>query len=65
MRHSFVSLLCDIGMSSEQIARLVGHSGTIVTETVCRHQIRPVIGDGATAMDRIFPGDSPEPCSGS
>jgi len=56
MRHSFVSLLSDNGMPLEAIARLVGHSGTSVTETVYRHQIRPVIEDGATVMDRIFPG---------
>lgn len=57
MRHSFVSLLSDDGMALEDIARLCGHSGTAVTETVYRLQIRPVIEDGATAMDRLFPGD--------
>ncbi|WP_084265604.1 tyrosine-type recombinase/integrase [Actinomadura macra] len=56
MRHSFVSLLSDDGMAIEDIARLRGHSGTAVTETVYRLQIRPVIEDGATSMDRIFPG---------
>jgi len=55
MRHSFVSLLSDNGMPLEAIARLVGHSGTNVTETVYRHQIRPIIEDGARVMDRIFP----------
>jgi integrase len=55
MRHSFVSLLSDGGMPIEQISRLVGHSGTSVTELVYRKQIRPVVEDGATAMDRIFP----------
>jgi integrase len=54
LRHSFVSLLSDSGMPVEQIARLVGHSGTSVTESVYRHQIRPVMEDGATAMDAIF-----------
>ncbi|TNY35846.1 tyrosine-type recombinase/integrase [Thermomonospora catenispora] len=54
MRHSFVSVLSDRGIPLESISRLVGHSGTGVTETVYRHQIRPVIDDGATAMDRIF-----------
>jgi hypothetical protein len=34
---------------------LVGHSNTVVTETVYHQQIRPVIQEGATAMDRIFP----------
>jgi integrase len=54
-RHSFVSLLSDGGMPIEQISRLVGHSGTTVTELVYRKQIRPVVEDGATTMDRIFP----------
>jgi integrase len=55
MRHSFVSLLSDSGMALEDIARLVGHSGTAVTEAVYRKQIRPVMEQGATAMNRIFP----------
>ena len=54
-RHSFVSLLSDDGMPIEQISRLVGHSGTSVTELVYRKQIRPVVEDGAVAMDRLFP----------
>lgn len=54
LRHSFVSLLSDDGVLLEQISRLVGHSGTTVTELVYRKQIRPVVDDGATAMDRIF-----------
>ncbi|MER7011528.1 tyrosine-type recombinase/integrase [Saccharopolyspora sp. NPDC000359] len=54
MRHSFVSLLSDSGVRVEDIARLVGHSGTTVTETVYRKQIRPVIIEGAQAMDQIF-----------
>ncbi len=54
LRHSFVSLLSDDGVPLEQISRLVGHSGTTVTELVYRKQIRPVVDDGATAMDRIF-----------
>ncbi|TDD05576.1 hypothetical protein, partial [Nonomuraea diastatica] len=31
-----------------------GEGPTAVTETVYRHQIRPVIQTGALAMDRIF-----------
>lgn len=57
MRHSFVSLLSDDGVPLENIARLCGHSGTEVTEAVYRQQIRPIMEDGATAMDRIFPAD--------
>jgi hypothetical protein len=42
-------------MPIEQIARRVGHSGgSEVTETVYRKQIRPVLAEGAGAMDRIF-----------
>lgn len=59
MRHSFVSLLSDNGVPIEDISRIVGHSGTAVTETVYRKQIRPVIVEGATAMDAIF-GKLPE-----
>ncbi|MHA6802947.1 tyrosine-type recombinase/integrase [Salinifilum ghardaiensis] len=54
MRHSFASLLSDSGVPLEDIARLVGHSGTGATETVYRKQIRPVITEGAVAMDQIF-----------
>ena len=54
LRHSFVSLLSDAGVSLEDISRLVRHSGTNVTELVNRHQIRPVIQTGATIMDRLF-----------
>lgn len=54
LRHSFVSLLSDSGVPLEEISRLVGHSGTSVTELVYRHQIRPVIQTGAVVMDRLF-----------
>ena len=49
-----MSLLSDNGVSIEQIADLCGHSGTAVTESVYRHQLRPVLLSGAIAMDRIF-----------
>ena len=65
MRHSFVSLLSANGIALEHISRLVGHKGTVVTETVYRQQIRPVIEEGATAMDRIFPADDHGPSSGT
>lgn len=55
LRHSFVSLLSDAKVPIEVISRLVGHSGTSVTEQIYRHQIRPVVEEGATEMDRIFP----------
>ncbi|GAA0410660.1 hypothetical protein GCM10009530_73950 [Microbispora corallina] len=55
MRHSFVSQLSDSGVPLENISRLVGHGNTTVTETVYRKQLRPVLLEGAEAMDRIFP----------
>ena len=54
LRHSFVSLLSQWGLGIEDISRLVGHSGTHVTELVYRHELRPVIQTGATAMDNLF-----------
>jgi integrase len=57
LRHSFVSLLSDCGVRLEDIADLCGHSGTTVTGKVYRHQLRPVLLNGAVAMDRIFSDD--------
>jgi integrase len=57
LRHSFVSILSDSGVPIEQIARLLGHSGTAVTERVYRHQLRPVLEEGAATMDSLFPSD--------
>jgi site-specific recombinase XerD len=57
LRHSFVSLLSDGGVPIEEIARLIGHTGgSKVTESVYRKQLRPVIEEGATAMNQVFPG---------
>jgi integrase len=55
LRHSFVSIMSDAGVPIERMSRLVGHSGTTVTEMVYRHQIRPVVQGGAEVMDRVFP----------
>jgi integrase len=41
-------------MAIEGISRLMGHSSSSVTETIYRHQIRPVLTIGAEAMDKIF-----------
>jgi integrase len=54
LRHSFVSLLSDSGISLDEISQLVGRSSTAVTEAVDRMQMRPVLQGGAMAMDRIF-----------
>lgn len=61
LRHSFVSIMSDAGVPIERISRLVGHSGTATTERIYRHQIRPVIQDGAKIMDKIFRDDDEEP----
>jgi integrase len=51
---TFVSLMSEGGMSTEEIARLVGHASTAVTERVYRKELRPVLQGGAEAMDRRF-----------
>src|SRR5271169_6883023 len=61
LRHTFVSLLSDNGMAIEEISRLMGHSSSNVTETVYRHQIRPVITTGAEAMDKFFANERRSP----
>ncbi|MFD1931941.1 tyrosine-type recombinase/integrase [Nonomuraea mangrovi] len=57
MRHSFVSLLSDERVPLESICRLGGPFDTTVTETVYRRQLRPVMLEGAQAMDLILPSD--------
>ena len=54
LRHSFVSILSAHDVRLEDISDLVGHSSTSVTETVYRHEIRPALTKGATAMNRIL-----------
>ena len=44
MRHTFVSLLSSNGTALEDIANLVGHKGTAMTETVYRKVIVPNCG---------------------
>jgi len=54
LRHTFVSIMSDNDVPIDKIADLVGHRTTIVTQTVYRHQLRPVIETGATAMNTIL-----------
>jgi hypothetical protein len=54
LRHSFVSILSDSGVPIEDIARLVGHRGTVVTEAVYRKQLRPVLTSGEEAWDKLL-----------
>jgi hypothetical protein len=50
LRHSFVSALSDAGVPLEEVSRLVGHSGTTVTELVNRRD-----GAGPTLGARTGP----------
>lgn len=50
-----MSILSHHGMPVEEISRLMGHSGTAVTELVYRHKLRPVLQSGASVMDSAFP----------
>lgn len=55
LRHTFVSIMSAYGeVPVEEIARLTGHSDTRTTETVYRHELRPVIRTGAEVMDRLL-----------
>ena len=54
LRTSFVSLMSHNGVSTEEIARLVGHTSTRTTEVVYRRELRPVITTGAEIMDKVF-----------
>jgi integrase len=54
LRHTFVSLLSAHNVTLEDIALLVGHSGSTVTERVYRHEIRPSLTQGAEIMDQLF-----------
>jgi integrase len=54
MRHTFVSLMSFSGAPLEDIADLVGHKGTVTTETVYRRVIVPELRRGAEVMDQLF-----------
>jgi integrase len=55
LRHTFVSIMSAHGdVPVEEIARLAGHSDSRTTETVYRHELRPVIRTGAGVMDRLL-----------
>ena len=46
--------MSDNGVCLEAIADLVGYKNATVTARAYRHQLRPVITQGAEAMDTIF-----------
>ncbi|GAA2267185.1 site-specific integrase [Glycomyces scopariae] len=53
-RHTFVSIMSDLGASDDMIADLVGHKDTRTTRQVYRHQLRPVITKGAEMIEAAF-----------
>jgi hypothetical protein len=56
-RRAFRTITARAGVGNDwtpRELRLVGHRTTIVTQTVYRHQLRPVIETGATAMNTIL-----------
>jgi integrase len=54
LRHTGVSLLSLSGLPTEEIARIAGHTSTRTTEVVYRKELRPVIANGAQALDRLL-----------
>lgn len=58
LRHSPVSLLSASGVRIDDISRLVGPSGTAVTEEVHRHELHAVLDDGAIVVDELLPLDA-------
>lgn len=56
-RHTFVSIMSDLGASDDLIADLVGHKDTGTTRKVYRHQLRPVITKGTELIEGAFTTD--------
>ena len=54
LRHTFVSVMSESGIAVAEITRLTGHSSARTTQTIYRHELRPVIITGADAMNKIF-----------
>ena len=54
LRHTFVSVMSESGIAVAEITLLTGHSSARTTQTIYRHELRPVITTGADAMDKIF-----------
>ena len=54
LRHSFASLMSLNGARLEEISRIMGHSDLSTTEGVYRHELRPVLTEGAEALGELF-----------
>ncbi len=53
-RHTFVSIMSAAGATEGVIADLVGHADTATTRRVYRHELRPVITEGADIMSKFL-----------
>ncbi len=54
LRHTFVSIASEAGVTIEEIAALAGHSTTRTTELVYRKELRPVLRTGGTVMGELL-----------
>ena len=54
--HGFVSVLSSSGVTIQEIAHLVGHGSTGVSERVYRKELRPVITRRARTINELFDG---------
>ena len=54
LRHSFVSLMSDSGVSIEDIADLAGHINPTITKVVYRHVLADKLTAAASVMDDVF-----------
>jgi len=59
-RHTFTSIMSEAGASIELIADFLGHKDTATTWKVYRHQLRPVIAQGAELLDEAIKNRRPD-----
>jgi integrase len=54
-RHTYTSVMSAGEVPLEEVSRTLGHSSTVVTEQIYRHELRPVIQTAGSKMDELFP----------
>lgn len=59
-----MSLMSELGVSTVEIAWLVGQNSTRVTETVYQRELRPAITAGAEVMDAVCQLPRTDQCPG-
>lgn len=55
LQHTSACLICPSAVDPPGGEAGQGHGDTVVTETVYRFQLQPVLLEGAEAMDGIYP----------